>query len=328
MSKKLFLKIKKRALNTLIVEANAIQQLNQSINEEFCQCVLALFHLKGRVIVSGLGKSGLIAQKITATLNSTGTPACFMHSGDALHGDLGMVQEGDLVLLISKSGETVELKLLAQLLKQKACQTAAIVGNAQSSVGKLVDFVLLSPIKNEACPNNLAPTSSTMVQLAIGDALALCLQELRTFSAEDFAKLHPAGMLGKQLSLRVIDLIEERHLRPVVTLEADIQAVIMEISSKRLGATAVLDQTERVLGIITDGDLRRAMQKTVEIQHLKAQDMMTPTPITINCKALAFEALQLMNQKKITQLIVLEGVQYMGMIHIHQVLKEGFINPT
>jgi arabinose-5-phosphate isomerase len=306
-------------------EADAISGLIGYIDLTFESCVKAILGIKGRVVVTGIGKSAHIANKIVATLNSTGTPAMFMHAADAIHGDLGMIQHDDFVICISKSGSTPEIKVLVPLLKRKGVQLAALVANTDSYLAEQADFVLNARVEREACPNNLAPTTSTTAALALGDALAICLLESRDFSSADFANLHPGGTLGKRLYLKVDDLYRH-NAAPAVRESATLQETIIEISSKRLGATAVLGEGEdRLTGIITDGDLRRMLSNFDSLASVRAADIMTPTPITIDCTEYAVAALALMQQKNITQLIVTRAGAYQGFVHLHDLLKEGLV---
>jgi arabinose-5-phosphate isomerase len=317
--------IKIIAKNVLQQEADAIRGLIAFINADFEACVQAILALKGRVVITGIGKSAHIAAKIVATLNSTGTPALFMHAADAIHGDLGMIQAGDFVICISKSGSTPEIKVLLPLLKRKGIQLAALVSNTDSYLAQQADFVLNAYVDREACPHNLAPTTSTTAALALGDALAICLLESRHFNSEDFATLHPGGSLGKQLYLKVAD-IYTNNAAPAVTEEASLKEIIIEISSKRLGATAVLnEQSQSLTGIITDGDLRRMLNKYDSLQAIKARDIMTQAPLTIEAEEYAAAALALMQQKNITQLIVTKSGTFAGFVHVHDLLKEGLI---
>jgi len=275
--------------------------------------------------VTGVGKSAHIAGKIVATLNSTGTPALFMHAADAIHGDLGMIQPEDFVVAISKSGDTPEIKVLVPLLRRKGVLLAALVSNASSYLAIQADYVLHAPVEREACPHNLAPTTSTTAALALGDALAVCLLEARQFSSTDFARLHPGGTLGKKLYLKVGDLSRQNE-KPRVSTEAPLKEIILEISGKRLGATAVLDpDDDALLGIITDGDLRRMLTNFARLDDIRASDIMTPTPATIDLDDFAVEALTRMQQRNITQLIVTENGQFSGFIHLHDLLREGLV---
>jgi arabinose-5-phosphate isomerase len=317
--------IKIIAKNVLKSEADAIRRLADFIDDDFEACVQAILAIKGRVVITGIGKSGHIAAKIVATLNSTGTPALFMHAADAIHGDLGMIQAEDFVICISKSGSTPEIKVLVPLLKRKGSKLAALVSNTDSYLAQQADFVLKACVEREACPHNLAPTTSTTAALALGDALAICLLESRDFNSQDFATLHPGGSLGKQLYLKVAD-IYTNNAAPAVAEEASLKEIIIEISSKRLGATAVLhEQTRALTGIITDGDLRRMLNKYDSLQQLTARDIMTKAPLTIEAGEYATAALALMQQKNITQLIVTESGVFVGFVHLHDLLKEGLI---
>ena len=276
-------------------------------------------------MVTGVGKSAHIAAKIVATLNSTGTPALFMHAADAIHGDLGMIQPEDFVVAISKSGDTPEIKVLVPLLRRKGVLLAALVCNASSYLATQADYVLHAPVDREACPHNLAPTTSTTAALALGDALAVCLLEARQFSSADFARLHPGGTLGKKLYLKVGDLSRQNE-KPRVTLEAPLKEIILEISGKRLGATAVLDpDDDTLLGIITDGDLRRMLTNFARLDDVRARDIMTPKPVTVDLDDFAVEALTRMQQRNITQLIVTEHGGFSGFIHLHDLLREGLV---
>ena len=301
-----------------------MENLTNYIDGDFEACVGEIFKSKGRVVVTGVGKSAIIANKIVATLNSTGTPAIFMHAADAIHGDLGMVQTVDIVICISKSGNTPEIKALVPLLKRRGSRLVALVSNTNSYLAQQADFVLNATIGEEACPNNLAPTTSTTAHLALGDALAICLLELRNFSSDDFAQYHPGGALGKQLYLTVEDLLAGHEL-PKVKPTAPIKDVIIEISSKRLGATAVVNDQDHLLGIITDGDLRRMLQKESDLSNLKAEDIMTRNPKSIERSELAVTALNQMQQNSITQLVVLDGPRVVGFVHLHDLLKEGIV---
>lgn len=315
--------IKETALTTIRTESEAILKLENSIDDDFIQCVELIFHSKGRVIITGIGKSAIIGQKIVATLNSTGTPAIFMHAADAIHGDLGIIQKDDIIICISKSGETPEIKVLVPLLKKQGSSLIALVGNTTSYLAIHADFILNAVVPKEACPNNLAPTSSTTAQLVMGDALAVCLFELRGFTAADFAKYHPGGALGKQLYLKVMDLCINNPV-PKVNISDHIRQVIVEISGKRLGTTAVL-QDDHLVGIITDGDLRRMLEKNISFEQMTARDVMTKNPKTIHPDTLVVEALNLMRNNHITQLLVVKDHQYLGVIHLHDILKEGII---
>lgn len=308
----------------LQTEANAIQNLVNYIDDEFVACVEAILESKGRVVITGIGKSAIIANKIVATMNSTGTPALFMHAADAIHGDLGMIQKEDFVICISKSGNTPEIKVLVPLLKRLGSKLIAMVSNTDSYLAQNADYVLKATVAAEACPNNLAPTSSTTAQLALGDALAVCLLEARGFTSEDFAKYHPGGALGKQLYLTVGDVVPKNQI-PAVTADAPLAEVIMEISGKRLGATAVLDDDSKLMGIITDGDLRRMLQRMTDISGVRAKDIMTVNPKSIQVEEYAIIALNKMKEFNITQLVALDGEKVAGFIHIHDLMKEGIV---
>jgi arabinose-5-phosphate isomerase len=321
-------KIAQTGLETLDIEIATLQALREPIlHPDFSAAVQAIFEkraLKGRVIVTGIGKSAIIAQKMVATFNSTGTPALFMHAADAIHGDLGMIQTDDVVICLSKSGDTPEIKVLTPLLKQYGNLLIGVTANKASVLGKRADFVLHTPIDREADPNNLAPTASTIAQMAVGDALAMALLTLKGFSKADFARVHPGGALGKQLYLRVRDLML-LHDAPSVLRTASLQQVIVEMTSKRLGATVVLNENHSVAGMITDGDLRRMLSKTLNFNDLKAEMIMTLHPKSIEPDVLAIHALALMREQSITQLIVVSKGAYQGMVHLHDLLKEGFI---
>ena len=310
------------AKETILLESTAIANLAKLLDENFEKAVNFILNSNGRVIVTGIGKSANIATKIVATLNSTGTPAIFMHAADAIHGDLGNVQENDVVICLSKSGNTPEIKVLVPLIKNYGNKIIAITGNVDSFLGKNSDFPLNTFVEKEACPNNLAPTSSTTAQLVMGDALAVCLQDLRGFSSKDFAKYHPGGALGKRLYLRVSDLIKNNQT-PKVDINSAIAEVIVEISEKRLGVTAVLEK-EKIVGIITDGDIRRMLRKSTDITLFKAKDIMGKDPKTIYQDAMAIEALEKLEQGNITQILVVDTQEkYIGVVHLHDLIKEG-----
>jgi arabinose-5-phosphate isomerase len=315
--------IREIAVQTIREESEAISALTGSINKDFVNCVDLILHAKGRVIVTGIGKSAIIGSKLVASLNSTGTPSIFMHAADAIHGDLGTIQKEDIIICLSKSGETPEIKILVPLLKTYGSSLIAIVGNTRSYLAKQADFILDTTVKKEACPNNLAPTSSTTAQMVMGDALTVCLLERRGFTTRDFAKLHPGGALGKQLYLKVGDLYIN-NLVPKVQVTDNIKTIILEISSKRLGATAVLDG-KKLKGIITDGDLRRMLEKDTDFQNITAQDIMSPSPKTIEPETLVVNALSIMRQNNITQLLVMDKASYLGVLHLHDILKGGII---
>ncbi|WP_333879418.1 KpsF/GutQ family sugar-phosphate isomerase [Flavobacterium sp.] len=311
------------AQKTILSESNAIAKLVDFINDDFVKTVEIIFNTPGRLVITGIGKSAIIAQKIVATLNSTGTPSLFLHASEAIHGDLGMVQPGDVVICISKSGNSPEIKVLVPLLKRFGNKLIAITGNTTSFLGKEADYVLNTYVESEACPNNLAPTNSTTAQLVMGDALAVCLMEMRHFTAEDFAKYHPGGALGKKLLLRVGDMLDTTH-KPLVTPDSSIQNVIMEISEKRLGVTAVVEH-DKIIGIITDGDIRRMLNKIETISGLTAKDIMTVNPKMIKPTDLVSDALNLLEDFSITQLVVADQGKYIGVIHLHDILKEGIV---
>jgi len=316
--------IQKTALRTIDLEASSIEGLKSSINDEFVKAVEALAATNGRIIVSGIGKSAVIAQKIVATFNSTGTPSIFMHAADAIHGDLGMIQQDDLVIIISKSGESPEIKVLVPLIRNFGNTIIAMVGNTNSSLAKQASIVLDTTVKQEACPNNLAPTSSTTAQLVMGDALAICLMELKGFRSDDFAKFHPGGALGKKLYLRVMDLAADND-KPCVRVDQSLREVIVTMTASRLGVTAVVNNNNELLGIITDGDLRRMLEKGTAIDTMSAGDIMTKNPATIGPEEMAVSALDLLRKKEITQLAITENQQYLGIIHIHDLVREGLI---
>ncbi|WP_462282064.1 KpsF/GutQ family sugar-phosphate isomerase [Salinivirga cyanobacteriivorans] len=305
-------------------EALAIKNLVNYLDEDFAKVVELIYNSDGRLIVTGIGKSAIIANKIVATLNSTGTPAVFMHAADAIHGDLGIVREHDSVLCISKSGNTPEIKVLVPLIKSRGNTLIGMVSNADSFLGKNADYLLKSTIEKEACPNNLAPTSSTTAQLVLGDALAIALIDYRDFGEEDFARFHPGGALGKKLYMRVSDLYKNNP-RPMVSPDTPVEQVILEISEKRLGAAIVVDKNLNVVGIITDGDLRRMMQKKLDIASTKAEDIMSRNPKTIAPEAMAIKAFNMMEDNSITQLAVAAEGKYEGMVHLHDILKEGIV---
>ena len=315
--------IQSYAKEIIHIESKAIEHLESLIDVSFSDAVNAIFTSKGRVIITGIGKSAIIGAKIVATMNSTGTPAVFMHAADAIHGDLGTILRDDVVICISKSGNTPEIKVLAPLIKNFKNTLIAITANKDSFLGKQADFVINSYVEKEACPNNLAPTTSTTAQLVLGDALAICLLKLRGFSSDDFAKFHPGGALGKTLYLRVSD-ITAQNMKPQVSIETPVKDVIVEISKNMLGVTAVLEH-ENIVGIITDGDLRRMLSSTDNFTSLKAKDIMSKNPKTINNTAMAIDALELIEANDITQLIATESGKYTGIVHLHNLVKEGII---
>jgi arabinose-5-phosphate isomerase len=312
------------ARQTLQLEAEAIMDLQQKLDSQFVSIIHLLLNMQGRLVVSGIGKSAIIGQKIVATFNSTGTPSIFMHAADAIHGDLGMVQQDDVVLIISKSGESPEIKVLVTLIQNLGNTTIAMVGNLESTLAKGCIHILDTTVSQEACPNNLAPTSSTTAQLAMGDALAVCLMEMRGFGSADFAKFHPGGALGKKLYLRVYDLAKMNE-KPAVQENSNLKAVILEMTRKRLGLTAVLDNEMRLTGVITDGDLRRMLEKGGDLDKTNAKDIMGKNPKTILSDALAVDALDRMRKNNITQLLVTENNTYFGVIHLHDLVREGLI---
>jgi arabinose-5-phosphate isomerase len=312
------------ALRTIELEAQSVSGLRAFIDEGFIQAVQQVAAASGRLIVSGIGKSAIIAQKIVATLNSTGTPSVFMHAADAIHGDLGMIQPDDIVLVISKSGDSPEIKVLAPLVKNFGNTLIGMVGNTQSFLAQHSDIVLNTTVEQEACPNNLAPTTSTTAQMVMGDALAVCLMELKGFNINDFAKFHPGGTLGKKLYLRVEEL-SEQNAKPKVLPAATIKEVIVEMTQKRLGAAVVVNEKENILGIITDGDLRRMLEKADTFEKLQAKDIMSSNPKTIEADVLAVHALEEMKKHNISQLVVQEKGKYAGIIHLHDLIKEGII---
>jgi arabinose-5-phosphate isomerase len=316
--------IKDIAIRTIEMEAAAIKNLLTFLDSGFGSCIQMLSECTGRVVISGIGKSAIIAQKIVATLNSTGTPSLFLHAADAIHGDLGMVQQNDVVIIISKSGESPEIKVLVPLIKNFGNKVIGMVGNTNSFLAQKADCILNTTVEQEACPNNLAPTTSTTAQLVMGDVIAICLMEKRGFAIEDFARFHPGGALGKKLYLRVSDLCAN-HEKPAVQSDQSVKEVIMEITHKRLGMTAVLNAAGSLVGVITDGDLRRMLEKSDSIQNIQAKDIMSINPKTIAPHEMAINALEIMRQNAITQLIVADGDTYAGVIHLHDLVKEGLI---
>jgi arabinose-5-phosphate isomerase len=317
-----FREIKQNGIKTLQIESESVKNLINFIDNDFESSVLAILKSKGRLVITGIGKSAIIANKIVATLNSTGTPSLFMHAADAIHGDLGMIQKGDIVLCISKSGETPEIKNLVPLLLKAENTLIGMVGNVTSYLAKQSHFVINTTVEKEACPNNLAPTSSTTAQLAMGDALAVALLHARNFSSKDFARFHPGGALGKQLYLTLKDFIFT-NAKPQVLENDNLKTVILEITKGRLGAAAVIGNKGEVKGIITDGDIRRMLEKYDAIANLKAKDIMGINPITLESGCMAIEAATLMADKKITQILVTEDGKYFGIVHFHDLNKEG-----
>ena len=312
------------AKRTIEREAISINELIPFINSDFEKAVHHIHKCKGRIVISGVGKSAIVAQKIVASLNSTGTPSLFMHAADAIHGDIGMMQQNDVVMVISKSGDSPEIKVLVPIIKNFKNTLIAICGNMQSYLAKCADIVLNTTVSEEASPNNLAPTSSTTAQIVMGDALAVCLMDLRGFGPDDFAKFHPGGTLGKKLYLHVADLFINNE-KPFVSAGSVLKEVIIEITKKRLGVTVVLDDNEKLMGIITDGDLRRMLEKDMYKADVKARDIMTINPKTIDSNELAVTALDLMRKNNITQLVVTQNDIYVGIIHLHDLVREGII---
>lgn len=311
------------ARKTILAESESIARLSDFLTDDFAKAVEIIFNAKGRLVITGIGKSAIIAQKIVATLNSTGTPSLFLHASEAIHGDLGMVQNGDVVICISKSGNSPEIKVLVPLLKRFGNSLIAITGNLTSFLAKQSDFVLNAYVDSECDPINLAPTNSTTAQLVLGDALAVCLMQMRNFKAEDFAKYHPGGALGKKLLLRVNDMLESSH-KPEVSPDCSVKKAIVEISQKRLGVTAVVSD-KKIVGIITDGDIRRMLNDRENFTDLTASDIMTKNPKTIKSTDMVVDALNLMEDFSITQLIVADEGKYLGVIHLHDILKEGIV---
>jgi arabinose-5-phosphate isomerase len=313
-----------QAVQSIQLQSTSIAALEAFVNDNFAKAINVIYQCKGRLVVSGIGKSAIVAQKIVATLNSTGTAAVYMHAADAIHGDLGMILKGDVVLIISKSGESPEIKLLLPLVKHFGNTTLALCGNEYSYLALNADIFINSSIEKEACPHNLAPTTSTTAQMVMGDAIAICLMNLKGFTAKDFARYHPGGNLGKRMYLRVQDLIKLNEV-PKVNINSTVRQIIVEISGKRLGATAVLDEQENIVGIITDGDIRRMLQLHNDVDPLSAKDIYSPKPKSIEETELAVQALELMREHDITQLIVTSNGQYVGMLHLHDLMREGII---
>ncbi|GAA3979231.1 KpsF/GutQ family sugar-phosphate isomerase [Pedobacter ginsengiterrae] len=312
------------AVSTLELEAAAILNVAKNINDDFEKVVSTILQCNGRVIVTGIGKSAIIAQKIVATFNSTGTPAIFMHAADAIHGDLGMIQINDVIICLSKSGNTPEIKVLIPLLKIAGNVLIGMVGETNSFLAQQSNLMLDTSVEKEACPHNLAPTTSTTAQLAMGDALAICLLECREFNERDFAKYHPGGSLGKKLYLKAGDLALANE-KPSIKLSASVKEVLIEISKNRLGAVAVVDNKNEILGVITDGDIRRMLENNTDIAHLKAENIMGKNPKSIQHDALAVDALDIIKKNNITQLLVLKQNTYFGIIHLHDLLNEGIV---
>lgn len=311
------------AKKTILSESESIAKLIDYLTDDFAKSVEFIYQCKGRLIVTGIGKSAIIAQKMVATFNSTGTPSMFLHAAEAIHGDLGMVQPDDVVICISKSGNSPEIKVLVPLLKRYGNPLIGITANLTSYLGKESDVALNAHVDHESCPNNLAPTNSTTAQLVLGDALAVCLMEVRNFKSEDFAKYHPGGALGKKLLLRVTDMLDRTH-KPVVSPDSSIKDVIVEISEKRLGVTAVIEN-EKLIGIITDGDIRRMLNKTETISGLTAKEIMTINPKTVQLNSMVVDAFNILEDFSITQLVVEDGDKYVGILHLHDILKEGIV---
>ena len=314
----------KIARKTIELEAGALKDLIPLVNQDFEEAVKAVYHSKGRFVISGIGKSAIIAQKIVASLNSTGTPSLFLHAAEAIHGDIGMVQNEDIVMIISKSGDSPEIKVLVPIIKNFKNPFIALCGNKDSYLARSADIFINCTVSAEACPINLAPTSSSVAQMAMGDAMVVCLMNLRGFTAENFAKYHPGGTLGKKLYLHVSDLFFNNE-KPEVQMESDLKEVIIEITKRRLGVTVVLNTQKDLEGIITDGDLRRMLEKDLYRKDIKARDIMTRNPKTIDKNTLAVEALDIMRKKNITQLVVTENNRYVGIIHLHDLVREGII---
>lgn len=311
------------ARRTIETESKAIGNLANLLDDNFSKSVECILSSKGRVVITGIGKSAIIATKIVATLNSTGTPAVFMHAGDAIHGDLGTIQEDDVVICISKSGNTPEIKMLVPLIKRGNNVLIGMTGNIDSYLAQQSNFILNTFVEKEACPNNLAPTTSTSAQLVMGDALAICLLESKGFSSKDFAKYHPGGSLGKRLYLTVDDIVQT-NMKPLVSLDTDIRKVIVEISEKMLGVSAVIDN-DRIVGVVTDGDIRRMLNKYESINGLTAKDIMTSNPKTVDVDKLAIVALELMQDNGISQLLAVKDTEYKGVVHLHNLINEGIL---
>ena len=316
--------LKDLAVSVIDKEARAVEKLKPYVDDRFIEVLHLIYGSKGRLVITGIGKSAIIGSKIVATLNSTGTPSIFMHAADAIHGDLGIVQPDDVVMCISKSGNTPEIKVLVPLIKRMGNKLVAMVSNTDSYLAQHSDYIIRATVEAEACPNNLAPTSSTTTQLVMGDAIAVCLLKMRGFSPEDFAKYHPGGSLGKRLYLRVDDVFD-KEVRPYVSPDESIQNTIINISQNRLGATVVLDGDDMLMGIITDGDVRRMVEKGQPLDTLRAKDIMSRNPKVIERRELAVNAFSIMEKNKITSVVVLDEGKYVGLIHIHDVLREGIV---
>lgn len=313
-----------QAIESIQLQSASVAALEAFVNDHFAEAINVIYQCKGRLVISGIGKSAIVAQKIVATMNSTGTAALYMHAADAIHGDLGMIQQDDVVMIISKSGESPEIKLLVPLVKNFGNTVIALSGNAVSYLATQSDIFINCTVAKEACPNNLAPTTSTTAQMVMGDAIAICLLSLKGFTEKDFARYHPGGNLGKRMYLRVQDLIKLNEV-PKVSIDSTIRQIIVEISGKRLGATAVLDEQEKIVGIITDGDIRRMLQLHSDVDPLRAKDIYSPNPKCIEEIELAVQALELMREHDITQLIVTANGVYVGMLHLHDLIREGII---
>lgn len=324
MSKKSHDLITESALRTIKLQADAVAGLSAFADVGLVQAAEAIAASGGRLVISGIGKSAIVAQKIVATMNSTGTPALFMHAADAIHGDLGMIQRDDIVMVISKSGDSPEIKVLAPLVKNFGNILIGMVGNTGSYLAAMSDIVINSTVENEACPNNLAPTTSTTAQMVMGDVLAICLMETKEFKTDDFAKFHPGGILGKRMYLRVSDIITH-HEKPLISAKDNIRLAINEISKKRLGATAVNNDENTLIGIITDGDVRRMFENYDDFKSLTAENIMSSSPKDIQCESLATEALEIMKKNNISQLIVMDKDAYAGILHLHDLIREGII---
>jgi arabinose-5-phosphate isomerase len=316
--------IKYTIKQTITLEATALQDLANNISDEFCEAIDFIYKSGGKVVVTGMGKSAIIAQKIVATMNSTGTTAIFLHAADALHGDIGVIDKSDVVICLSKSGNTPEIKALVPIIKSFGNKIIAVTANENSFLANASDFRIITPINEEADPNNLAPTVSTTSQIAVGDAIAVSLLKLKGFTPEQFAKFHPGGSLGRQLYLRVHD-VYINNKKPLVTIDDNIRTIILSLTSGMLGATAVLDSNSEVVGIITDGDIRRTLENHIDVSDLTAKDIMGKNPKSIESPTLAVDALNLMRNNSISQLLVIDGKTYKGIIHLHNLIKEGII---
>lgn len=313
-----------QAAESIRMQSASVAALEGFVNEHFADAVNVIYQCKGRLVITGIGKSAIVAQKIVATMNSTGTAALYMHAADAIHGDLGMIQQDDVVMIISKSGESPEIKLLVPLVKNFGNTVIALCGNSLSYLATNADLFINCTVEKEACPNNLAPTTSTTAQMVMGDAIAICLLSLKGFTEKDFARYHPGGNLGKRMYLRVQDLIKLNEI-PKVKPDSTIREIIVEISGKRLGATAVLDEQEKILGIITDGDIRRMLQLHSDVDPLRAKDIYSANPKSIEATELVVQALEMMRENDITQLLVTQDGNYAGMLHLHDLVREGII---